>query len=85
MKDALESVTVLEFGGYAAGPAIGKYLANFGAGVIHLVSTAVLDYSANGARPPPKRRSRRPPIRQSPLRRAGAPSMRQRLRVQSGA
>ena len=25
MKEPLESITVLEFGGYAAGPAIGKY------------------------------------------------------------
>jgi len=31
-------VTVVEFGGYAAGPAIGKYLANFGARVIHVES-----------------------------------------------
>lgn len=36
--DALEGVTVVEFGGYAAGPAIGKYLANFGARVIHVES-----------------------------------------------
>lgn len=39
MTDALENVTVVEFGGYAAGPAIGKYLANFGARVIHVEST----------------------------------------------
>lgn len=38
--DALEGVTLLEFGGYAAGPAIGKYLANFGARVIHVESTS---------------------------------------------
>lgn len=38
MKDALEQLKVLEFGGYAAGPCIGKYLANFGAKVIHLES-----------------------------------------------
>lgn len=38
MSDALEGVTVVEFGGYAAGPAIGKYLANFGARVIHVES-----------------------------------------------
>ena len=38
MSDALEKVTVVEFGGYAAGPAIGKYLANFGARVIHVES-----------------------------------------------
>jgi crotonobetainyl-CoA:carnitine CoA-transferase CaiB-like acyl-CoA transferase len=31
-------VTVVEFGGYAAGPAIGKYLADFGARVIHVES-----------------------------------------------
>jgi crotonobetainyl-CoA:carnitine CoA-transferase CaiB-like acyl-CoA transferase len=38
MRDALENVTVVEFGAYAAGPAIGKYLANFGARVIHVES-----------------------------------------------
>jgi benzylsuccinate CoA-transferase BbsF subunit len=38
MSDALAGVTVVEFGGYAAGPAIGKYLANFGARVIHVES-----------------------------------------------
>lgn len=37
-NDALEGVTVVEFGGYAAGPAIGKSLANFGARVIHVES-----------------------------------------------
>ena len=37
-KNALDDVTVVEFGGYAAGPAIGKYLANFGARVIHVES-----------------------------------------------
>lgn len=36
--DALAGLTVVEFGGYAAGPAIGKYLANFGAYVIHVES-----------------------------------------------
>jgi crotonobetainyl-CoA:carnitine CoA-transferase CaiB-like acyl-CoA transferase len=35
---ALEHVAVVEFGGYAAGPAIGKYLANFGARVVHVES-----------------------------------------------
>ena len=35
---ALDGITVVEFGGYAAGPAIGKYLANFGARVIHVES-----------------------------------------------
>src|SRR5437763_14588747 len=38
MKDALEQVKVLEFGAYAAGPGIGKYMANFGAEVIHVES-----------------------------------------------
>jgi len=37
-RHALEGVTLVEFGGYAAGPAIGKYLANFGARVIHVES-----------------------------------------------
>lgn len=37
-KDALENVSVVELGGYAAGPAIGKYLANFGAVVVHVES-----------------------------------------------
>lgn len=37
-SEALEGVTVVEFAGYAAGPAIGKYLANFGARVIHVES-----------------------------------------------
>src|SRR5918911_2294886 len=36
MKDALEQVKVIEFGAYAAGPCIGKYLANFGAEVVHV-------------------------------------------------
>jgi len=38
MHDALEDVKLVEFGGYAAGPAIGKYLANFGARVVHVES-----------------------------------------------
>jgi benzylsuccinate CoA-transferase BbsF subunit len=38
MKDALEKIKVVELGGYAAGPCIGKYLANFGAQVVHLES-----------------------------------------------
>lgn len=38
MRDALEQLKVVELGGYAAGPCIGKYLANFGAQVIHLES-----------------------------------------------
>jgi benzylsuccinate CoA-transferase BbsF subunit len=39
MKDALGDVKVVEFGGYAAGPCIGKYLGNFGAQVVHVEST----------------------------------------------
>src|ERR1051326_644439 len=39
MGDALEGVKVVELGGYAAGPCIGKYLANFGAQVLHVEST----------------------------------------------
>lgn len=39
MNDALEGVTVVEFGGYAAGPLIGKYLGNFGARTIHVESS----------------------------------------------
>ncbi len=38
MRDALEQLKVVEFGGYAAGPCIGKYLANFGAQVVHVES-----------------------------------------------
>jgi benzylsuccinate CoA-transferase BbsF subunit len=38
MHDALENIRVVEFGAYAAGPAVGKYLANFGARVIHVES-----------------------------------------------
>ena len=38
MRDALESLRVVEFGAYAAGPAVGKYLANFGALVVHVES-----------------------------------------------
>ena len=37
-KDALEDVKVVEFGAYAAGPCISKYLANFGARVVHVES-----------------------------------------------
>jgi benzylsuccinate CoA-transferase BbsF subunit len=36
MNDALAGITLIEFGAYAAGPGIGKYLANFGARVIHV-------------------------------------------------
>lgn len=39
MKDALEQVKIVEFGGYAAGPCISKYLANFGASVVHVESS----------------------------------------------
>jgi len=38
VKDALDGVKVVEFGAYAAGPCISKYLANFGAGVVHVES-----------------------------------------------
>ena len=38
IKDALAHVKVVEFGAYAAGPCISKYLANFGASVIHVES-----------------------------------------------
>jgi crotonobetainyl-CoA:carnitine CoA-transferase CaiB-like acyl-CoA transferase len=37
---ALAGIGVVEFGGYAAGPHIGKMLANFGATVIHVESAA---------------------------------------------
>jgi crotonobetainyl-CoA:carnitine CoA-transferase CaiB-like acyl-CoA transferase len=39
IKDALAHVKIVEFGAYAAGPCISKYLANFGASVIHVEST----------------------------------------------
>lgn len=39
MKDALQGVKVVALGGYAAGPYIGKYLANFGAQVVNIEST----------------------------------------------
>src|ERR671933_193737 len=38
MNDALSAVKVVEFGAYAAGPCISKYLANFGAEVVHVES-----------------------------------------------
>jgi benzylsuccinate CoA-transferase BbsF subunit len=38
IKEALAQVKVVEFGGYAAGPCISKYLANFGASVVHVES-----------------------------------------------
>jgi len=37
-RQALEGVRVVEFGSYAAGPHIGKMLANFGATVVHVES-----------------------------------------------
>src|SRR5438128_12123005 len=37
-KDALAGLKVVEFGAYAAGPCISKYLANFGARVVHVES-----------------------------------------------
>jgi crotonobetainyl-CoA:carnitine CoA-transferase CaiB-like acyl-CoA transferase len=40
MSQALDDVRVAEFGSYAAGPHIGKMLANFGATVIHVESRA---------------------------------------------
>lgn len=38
IKDALAGVRVVEFAAYAAGPCISKYLANFGARVVHVES-----------------------------------------------
>lgn len=38
LSDALDAVNVVEFGAYAAGPCISKYLANFGARVVHVES-----------------------------------------------
>lgn len=40
MTQALKGVRIIEFGGYAAGPHIGKMLANFGATVVHVESRA---------------------------------------------
>lgn len=37
-QDALAGVRIVELGAYAAGPCIGKYLANFGAQVVHVES-----------------------------------------------
>ncbi len=37
-NDALAHVRIVEFGAYAAGPGISKYLANFGARVVHVES-----------------------------------------------
>ena len=38
IREALAGVRVVEFGAYAAGPHIGKMLANFGATVVHVES-----------------------------------------------
>lgn len=38
VPQALDGVKVVEFGGYAAGPHVGKILANFGAKVVHVES-----------------------------------------------
>ncbi len=38
-QQALEDIRIVEFGGYVAGPHIGKVLANFGATVVHVEST----------------------------------------------
>lgn len=40
LAQALEGLKVVEFGSYAAGPHIGKMLANFGATVVHVESRA---------------------------------------------
>ncbi len=40
LRQALDGVTVVEFGSYAAGPHVGKMLANFGATVVHVESMA---------------------------------------------
>jgi benzylsuccinate CoA-transferase BbsF subunit len=40
MTRALQAIRIVEFGGYAAGPHIGKMLANFGATVVHVESRA---------------------------------------------
>lgn len=43
MTQALEGIRVVELGGYAAGPVVGKYLGNFGADVIRIESHKRLD------------------------------------------
>lgn len=40
VAQALDGLKIVEFGGYAAGPHIGKILANFGATVVHVESRA---------------------------------------------
>src|ERR687888_1020474 len=42
-RAALAGIRVVEFGGFAAGPVVGKYLANYGAEVIRVESRARLD------------------------------------------
>src|SRR5205823_547706 len=42
-RAALEGIRVVEFGWAAAGPLVGKYLANHGAEVIHVESGTILD------------------------------------------
>ena len=43
MSSALDGLRVIEFGGYAAGPVVGKYLGNYGAEVIRIESRTRLD------------------------------------------
>ena len=43
MTGALDGMRVIEFGGYAAGPVVGKYLGNYGAEVIRIESHTRLD------------------------------------------
>src|SRR6266849_5904926 len=43
MARALAGVRVIEFGGFAAGPVIGKHLGNYGADVIRIESRLRLD------------------------------------------
>ena len=43
LMQALQGVKVVEFGGYAAGPHVGKLLANFGAEVVHVESRRLPD------------------------------------------
>ena len=61
VPQALADVKVLEFGGYAAGPHIGKVLANYGARTIHVESRErpALRHAPGepGAFAPPRRRA----------------------------
>jgi crotonobetainyl-CoA:carnitine CoA-transferase CaiB-like acyl-CoA transferase len=43
VTSALEGIKVIEFGGYAAGPVVGKHLGNYGADVIRIESRRRLD------------------------------------------